>query len=104
MATEAPCVTHAELTRWRIMALLVETLQEREFVPITAVKPGDATDGEVVAVMHEARMRRISFHVWTPGTHTTAWVVLHTEGADALTPFEREALGVDIARIHAAEG
>ena len=84
-------MTARELNRWRIMALLVEALQVREFIHLDEVRPRYASAAEVVDVLTEAGMVKLSDWAWTPGKNTTAWVVLHTEGLAGLTP--REAHG-----------
>lgn len=68
------------MNRWRIMALLVEALERRQYVPVAEVTPPGARPREVEAVMWEAGMVQVAQGTWTPGRTTLAWVSWHVHG------------------------
>lgn len=69
------------MTRWRIMALLIEAMQAREFISLADVMPKQgATYAEVCWVMDEACMQRVTVTTWTPGPGTLDWWTLWMVG------------------------
>ncbi len=71
------------MTRWQIMARLVELLELQEFIGLSCF--GEDVDREAVSeVMSEACMRQVTDDIWHPGQGTCNWVIFWTHGAWAL--------------------
>ena len=72
------------MTRWQIMARLVELLELREFIGLSCFV---GADHEAVSdIMAEACMHQVSGEIWQPGQGTYNWVIFWTHGAWALGP------------------
>lgn len=67
-------------TRWRIMALLVEALECRQYVRTNDCRPSGICTAEVERVMYEACMVRAGRTAWEPGHGTLAWLLYWTHG------------------------
>ncbi len=61
---------------WRIMALLVEALFDRQFVTEISLAVDGATRVDVVVVLTDAGMVRVGrTSTWEPGVGTYPWLV-----------------------------
>jgi hypothetical protein len=72
------------MTRWRIMALLVEAMARHQYVRAAMVRPEGATMAEVCEVMDEACMEPVTTDTWTAGEGTLMWWTYWMHGAASL--------------------
>lgn len=67
----------AFINRWRIMALLVEKLQLKQYVTVSDILPYGVRYDAAVEVLEEACMERITQQTYTPGKGTYEWLLFH---------------------------
>lgn len=63
------------LNRWRIMALLIESLQNRQYVSVDKLLVNGGRYSEAEDVLEEAGMERVTDQTWMPGHQTYHWII-----------------------------
>lgn len=65
------------INRWRIMALLIEQLQLKQYIQVTDLLVYGSRYVEAEAVLDEAGMEMVTNQTYMPGERTYDWITFH---------------------------